>query len=92
MIERLNQMDALKVAVDVPSGVDASTGQILGTAFQADLTVTFGLPKVGLILYPGADVSGEVIVKEIGFPNKAVEEVAPKMISFTEEDLNELPE
>ena len=92
VIERLNQMDALKVAVDVPSGVDASTGQILGTAFQADLTVTFGLPKVGLILYPGADVSGEVIVKEIGFPNKAEEEVAPKMISFTEEDLNELPE
>ena len=73
VIERLNQMEALKVAVDVPSGVDASAGQILGIAFEADITVTFGLPKVGLLLYPGADVSGEVIVKEIGFPNKAVE-------------------
>ena len=68
VIERLNQMEALKVAVDVPSGVDASAGQILGIAFEADITVTFGLPKVGLLLYPGADVSGEVIVKEIGFP------------------------
>ena len=67
VIERLNQMEALKVAVDVPSGVDASAGQILGIAFEADITVTFGLPKVGLLLYPGADVSGEVIVKEIGF-------------------------
>lgn len=91
VIERLNQMEALKVAVDVPSGVDASTGQILGIAFEADMTVTFGLPKVGLLLYPGADVSGEVIVKEIGFPNKAVEEIAPQMISFTPEDLQGLP-
>lgn len=68
----MNQKKALKVAVDVPSGVDASTGQILGIAFCADLTVTFGLLKAGLLLYPGADISGEVIVKEIGFPNKAV--------------------
>lgn len=92
VIERLNQMEGLKVAVDVPSGVDASTGQILGIAFQADLTITFGLSKVGLLLYPGAEVSGEIIVKEIGFPKKAVEEIAPKMISFTEEDLRLLPE
>ncbi len=42
VIERLNQMEALKVAVDVPSGVDASAGQILGIAFEADITVTFG--------------------------------------------------
>ena len=92
VIERLNQMEALKVAVDVPSGVDASAGQILGIAFEADITVTFGLPKVGLLLYPGADVSGEVIVKEIGFPNKAVEEIAPQMVSFTTDDLELLPE
>ena len=45
VIERMNQKKALKVAVDVPSGVDASTGQILGIAFCADLTVTFGLLK-----------------------------------------------
>ena len=56
------------------------------------ITVTFGLPKVGLLLYPGADVSGEVIVKEIGFPNKAVEEIAPQMVSFTTDDLELLPE
>ena len=92
VIERMNQKKALKVAVDVPSGVDASTGQILGIAFCADLTVTFGLLKAGLLLYPGADISGEVIVKEIGFPNKAVEKIAPKMISFVKEDLALLPE
>lgn len=92
VIERLNQMPGLKVAVDVPSGVDASTGQILGIGFRADITITFGLSKIGLLLYPGADYSGEVIVKEIGFPGKAVEEIAPKMISYTKEDLSRLPE
>ena len=91
VVERLNQMSGLKVAVDVPSGVDASTGQILGVAFRADITVTFGLGKIGLLLYPGAEYSGEVMVKEIGFPKKAVEEIAPKMICYTKEDLRLLP-
>lgn len=54
VIERMNQKKALKVAVDVPSGVDASTGQILGIAFCADLTVTFGLLKAGLLLVSGS--------------------------------------
>lgn len=91
VIEKMNQMDGLKIAVDVPSGVDASTGQICGIGFQADITVTFGLSKVGLLLHPGADYSGEVIVKEIGFPKQAVREVSPKMISYTKKDLNLLP-
>lgn len=91
VIERMNQKEGLKIAVDVPSGVDATTGQILGIGFAADLTITFGLAKAGLLLYPGADYSGEVLVKAIGFPNKAVEEIAPKMISFTEDDLALLP-
>ena len=51
IIHQLNNMQAYRIAVDVPSGVDASTGKVLGTAFQADLTVTFGLLKIGLLLY-----------------------------------------
>ena len=47
-IEAMNHMDAIKVAIDIPSGIDATTGEVLGTAFYADYTVTFGLKKLGL--------------------------------------------
>lgn len=56
------------VAVDTPSGVDADTGRIMGTAVKADVTVTFGKPKVGLIMYPGAAYAGELKVHDIGIP------------------------
>lgn len=90
-IEKLNKKSGTKIAIDVPSGIDASTGKVMGTAFLADYTVTFGLNKVGLILYPGADYAGEVLVKDIGFPKKAVEMIAPKTIFYTKEDRDKLP-
>lgn len=49
VIDTFNKKEAYRIAIDVPSGVDASTGNVLGTAFMADLTVTFGLQKVGQI-------------------------------------------
>lgn len=91
VIEKLNKKSGTKIAIDVPSGIDASTGKVMGTAFLADYTVTFGLNKVGLILYPGADYAGEVLVKDIGFPKKAVEMIAPKTIFYTKEDRDKLP-
>lgn len=56
------------VSVDVPSGVNADTGEILGTAIVADYTVTFHALKHGLISYPGAEHAGEVIIVPIGIP------------------------
>ncbi len=56
------------VAVDIPSGVDSATGQVLGCAVQADCTVTFFAPKVGTVLYPGADHTGELIIEKISIP------------------------
>lgn len=58
--------DAIVVAVDVPSGVDASTGTVAGTAVRADVTVTFGALKVGLVVDPGASYAGLVECVEIG--------------------------
>jgi len=58
--------DALVVAVDVPSGIDASTGEVDGVAVHADVTVTFGALKVGLLVDPGADHAGVVELIEIG--------------------------
>jgi len=56
------------VAVDVPSGVDASSGRVPGGAVKASLTITFGLAKLGQILFPGAAHVGELVVSDIGIP------------------------
>jgi NAD(P)H-hydrate epimerase len=65
-IEELDALRARVVAVDVPSGVDASTGEIAGAAVRAELTVTFHGPKVGLVVAPGRFHAGEVLVADIG--------------------------
>jgi NAD(P)H-hydrate epimerase len=56
------------LAVDIPSGVDATSGQVPGEAVRADITVTFGAAKRGQFLYPGAEYVGELIVTDIGIP------------------------
>ena len=66
VISALNQMDAWKVAVDIPSGINGDTGAELGIAFRADMTVTFAFRKAGLCLYPGRKFAGKVIVADVG--------------------------
>ncbi|MBA3380589.1 MAG: bifunctional ADP-dependent NAD(P)H-hydrate dehydratase/NAD(P)H-hydrate epimerase, partial [Actinobacteria bacterium] len=53
VIERMNAADAPVVCVDLPSGIDASTGEVVGAVVDADLTVTFHAPKLGLVVAPG---------------------------------------
>jgi len=67
-IDWLNGQAAPVVAVDLPSGVDASSGRIPGVAVRAVLTVTFAFPKVGLVSYPGAGLAGDVVTVPIGIP------------------------
>ena len=78
IIEQANTSGAFKVAVDIPSGIRADDGALLGVAFEADVTVTFGAPKRGLALRPGADAAGEIIVADIGIPPQVVDAVDPK--------------
>jgi ADP-dependent NAD(P)H-hydrate dehydratase / NAD(P)H-hydrate epimerase len=56
-------------AVDIPSGISSDTGQKLGSVIKADLTVTFGLPKWGHFILPGAEFRGKLVVADIGFPS-----------------------
>ena len=69
-IEAINRTHAARVvACDVPSGVDASTGEVHGPAVRADATVTFHAPKPGLWISPGKAHAGDVTVVDIGIPN-----------------------
>jgi len=62
------------IALDIPTGVDATSGQILKEAIKADYTLTFGLPKLGLYLYPGASYAGKIIVEQLSFPPQLLED------------------
>ena len=65
-IARINAHGGRVVAVDIPSGVDASTGEAPGAAVRAELTVTMHGPKVGVVVAPGRFLAGEVVVADIG--------------------------
>ena len=60
------------LALDVPSGLDATTGEVPGACVQADATVTFGLAKLGLFSHPGARHAGRVEIAVLGWPSAAV--------------------
>ena len=70
----LNSSNMKRYAVDIPSGLDSTTGAAAENCFKADKTITFGLPKKGFYIEKGPDLSGEIIVKRIGFPPELLRE------------------
>ena len=79
VVEFMNASGLPIVAVDTPSGLDADRGTPLGATIQAEVTVTFGFPKVGQVIHPGVVYSGDLVVADIGIHPKAVAEVAPSV-------------
>lgn len=73
IIDRMNATPATRVALDLPSGLDANRGTVLGTAVVADATITFGALKLGLLTPMGSRLSGEVHVAGLGVPSTFVE-------------------
>jgi len=69
----------LKVALDLPSGIDGDSGNILGAAFRADLTATFGIRKRGLYLAAGPDYAGEVVRIDIGWVRPVVDRIGASL-------------
>ena len=74
VVEQINQAKNWVVSVDIPSGVSADDGKVLGIAVNADLTVTFGYQKIGCLLFPGSEYTGKVYVEDIGFANGGLTE------------------
>ncbi|MCL2823646.1 MAG: NAD(P)H-hydrate epimerase [Polyangiaceae bacterium] len=73
VINRINAAPLTRVALDLPSGLDANTGDVLGTAVRADATATFGALKLGLLTPNGACHAGEIHVVSLGVPEWIVE-------------------
>lgn len=91
LIRFLNKQNAIRIAVDMPSGVFADDGLVSQDTFLADYTVTFSYEKIGQCLYPGKAFCGKLIKKEIGLCTAETEVSHTKVRMLEEEDLNLLP-
>lgn len=85
VIEEVNLLDKPVMSIDIPSGLNADTGQIMGAAIVADLTVTFGFPKIGQLVFPGAKVVGRLTRIDIGIPESIGRQV-PESARMPEPD------
>ena len=76
VINRINRFTCPVVSVDIPSGLNSDTGQVMGISVQARLTATYGLAKTGMVVEPGRDFAGDMEVVDITIPFEAVEQAA----------------
>jgi hydroxyethylthiazole kinase-like uncharacterized protein yjeF len=77
MVEAISKRNLPCVAIDMPSGVHGDSGQVLGAAMRAVLTVTFFRAKPGHMLLPGKALCGELLLADIGIPASVLDEIAP---------------
>lgn len=82
LIKFINRQSAPCVSVDIPSGLDADTGQPMGTAVRADMTVTFAPAKIGMCIYPGVDYAGKLCVADITIPKLLGEDIPFELLTF----------
>lgn len=96
LLECLNTLRGKKLAVDIPSGIDADDGSVLGVAFRADLTVTFSYEKAGMRLFPGQSYCGRIVCRGVGIDDHSFlvdtdRGHEPMMAALTPEDLTLIP-
>ena len=82
VVEEMNAAKGFKLALDIPSGICSDTGSVLGCAFFADATITFGFCKRGLVMYPGADYAGQIRVANVGIGPESFLGQKPEMYTY----------
>ena len=91
IIRMMNTIKGVKVAVDMPSGINADDGQMMGNAVKCDHTITFSFGKLGQYLWPGCEYAGKIHVVDMGITEASWLEKKPTMASLEEADLSLLP-
>jgi NAD(P)H-hydrate epimerase len=87
VIGALNASGKPVAAVDLPSGIHTDTGRVMGIAVKAAVTVTFALPKRGLLLYPGSDYTGRLTIADIGIPQALVRQIPADVEWITPDEI-----
>lgn len=88
VIESINRSGKPVISIDMPSGINSDTGQIMGAAVRADVTVTFGYLKPGLLNFPGNTIKGDLSIVDIGLPE--LPEAIPDINLSTVEMIKEM--
>ena len=88
-IKKMNQMTGTKIAIDIPSGISALTGQVLEIAFVADLTISFQCEKAGTVLHPGGQYAGKVVTADIGIITSQFKNDANVCFTYEAKDIHE---
>ncbi len=83
VIDKINLFSGRVIATDIPSGINASTGAVMGVAVRASLTVTFAFPKRGLFFYPGREYCGKIKIVDIFIPSFLGEEEGSGVVLLT---------
>ena len=91
IFRRIKDLKGIKFAVDMPSGINADNGQVMGAAIECDYTITFSFGKIGQFVWPGSDYAGKVFVEDMGITKDSWLEKKPTMAHLELSDLNLLP-
>lgn len=91
VIRWINHSGAYVCSIDIPSGIQADTGEVMGEAVCADLTVTYGFRKLGQMLYPGTTYTGELVCRRMGIDEHSFLGTEPVWYTHTREDSRLLP-
>lgn len=78
LFDCINNLNLPCVAIDIPSGVNCNTGEIMGGSLKCDITITFFRPKIGHFILPGKGYCGKVIVEDIGIPDNILNDLNNK--------------